>query len=134
MPRPKKILSDSPALAETGIPFIPEALASQMDPGQPKSAQVYNLLRTAIILLALPPESVINERLVCEQLKISRTPLREALSRLSAERLVTVIPNSGTYVSKIDLQTVFDGQLVRDALEMKVVRLAAVRMTPAFER
>jgi GntR family transcriptional regulator, rspAB operon transcriptional repressor len=47
---------------------------------------------------------------------------------------VSVVPNSGTYVSRIDLQSVFDGQLIREALELKVVRLAATRMTPQFER
>jgi DNA-binding GntR family transcriptional regulator len=54
--------------------------------------------------------------------------------QLSAENLVSVIPHMGTYVSRIDLQNVFDGQLVRDALEMKVVRLAAVKMTSQFAR
>lgn len=45
-----------------------------------------------------------------------------------------MVPNSGTYVSRIDLQSVYDGQLVREALELKVVRMAARKMTPQFER
>lgn len=134
MPRPKKINRDLPGFVETVIPVIPDNLLVKTDLSLPKAAQVYELIRRAIIILALPPGSIVNERLICDQLSISRTPLREALLRLSAEHLVTVVPNSGTYISKIDLQTVFDGQLVRDALEMKVVKLAAQRMTPAFER
>ena len=39
-----------------------------------------------------------------------------------------------TYVSRIDLQKVFDGQLIRDALEIKVVGLAAIKMSSTFER
>jgi DNA-binding GntR family transcriptional regulator len=105
-----------------------------MDPALPKTSQVYEVIRKAIVGLALPPGSSINERTICEQLSISRTPLREAILQLHSENLVTILPNSGTYVSRIDLQSVFDGQLVRDALEMKVVRLAAGRMSPAFER
>jgi DNA-binding GntR family transcriptional regulator len=75
---------------------------------------------------------VIHEQTICDQLGVSRTPLREAILQLQSEDLVTVVPNSGTYVSRIDLQAVFDGQLVRDALEMKLVRLAAARVTPGF--
>ena len=92
------------------------------------------VIRRAIVGLAMPPGSVINEKAVCEQLGTSRTPLREAILKLSDENLVVIVPNSGTYVSRIDLQSVFDGQLIRDALEIKVVRLAALKMSPAFER
>jgi DNA-binding GntR family transcriptional regulator len=100
----------------------------------PKTAQVYGIMRRAIVNLALQPGSILNEKLICNQLGISRTPLREAILQLHAQNLVSVVPNSGTYVSKIDLQSVFDGQLVRDALEMKVVHLAATRMNSKFER
>lgn len=134
MPRPRKKTPEELAISETEISVISDFLARRIDSSQPKTGQVYEALRRAIIVLALPPGSLVNERVICDQLSISRTPLREALLRLSNEHLVTVVPNSGTYVSKIDLQTVFDGQLVRDALEMKVVRLAAQRMTPVFER
>ena len=105
-----------------------------IDPALPKTAQVYAIMRRAIVNLHLAPGSNVNEKLICDQLDISRTPLREAILQLQSENLVSVVPNSGTYVSKIDLQSVFDGQLVRDALELKVVRLAASRMTPQFER
>jgi DNA-binding GntR family transcriptional regulator len=105
-----------------------------MAPSLPKTAQVYEVIRRAIVTLALPPGSAINEKAICEQLGISRTPLREAMLQLSAENLISVVPHMGTYVTRIDLQNVFDGQLVRDALEMKVVRLAAVKMTPQFAR
>lgn len=121
MPRPRK--------AE---PDLPEWPAVPLDPARPRTAQAYAILRRAIINLAFEPGAVLQEKAICDRLGISRTPLREAILQLQAEDLVTVIPNSGTYVSRIDLQAVFDGQLVRDALEMKLVRLAALRVTPAF--
>jgi DNA-binding GntR family transcriptional regulator len=132
LPRPRKVSADhaGPAAA----PPIPGKLAIRIAPRLPKTAQVYDVIRRAIVTLALPPGSVINEKQVCEQLGISRTPLREAMLQLSAENLISVVPHMGTYVSRIDLQSVFDGQLVRDALEMKVVRLAAVKMSPQFAR
>jgi DNA-binding GntR family transcriptional regulator len=134
MARPKK---KDPAIDPEGPPGmsgLPPSLIASIDPALPKTAQVYGIMRRAIVNLHLSPGSIVNERLICDQLGISRTPLREAILQLQVENLVSVVPNSGTYVSRIDLQSVFDGQLVRDALELKVVRLAATRMTPQFER
>jgi GntR family transcriptional regulator, rspAB operon transcriptional repressor len=133
MARPKKD-PEPDALVDAGILGLPDSLINLIDPALPKTSQVYGIMRRAIVNLHLAPGSNVNEKLICDQLGISRTPLREAILQLQSENLVTVIPNSGTYVSKIDLQSVFDGQLVRDALELKVVRLAASRMTPQFER
>jgi GntR family transcriptional regulator, rspAB operon transcriptional repressor len=135
MPRPRNKNELAPDdLTRAGAAVLPTSLVSMIEPALPKTAQVYEVIRRAIVGLTMPPGSAINEKAVCEQLGISRTPLREAILKLSDEHLVVIVPNSGTYVSKIDLQTVFDGQLVRDALEMKVVKLAAVKMSPTFER
>lgn len=134
MARPKKKDPDATGAADAGIMGLPDSLIDMIDPALPKTSQVYGIMRRAIVNLHLAPGSNVNEKLICDQLGISRTPLREAILQLQSENLVSVIPNSGTYVSRIDLQSVFDGQLVRDALELKVVRLAASRMTPQFER
>lgn len=116
-------------VAATGAPG---AWSQAIDPALPKTAQVYEMLRRAIVGLELQPGAPISEKLICERLGISRTPLREAILQLHAEKLVDVRPNSGTFVSPIDLQHVMDGQIVREALEMRVVRLAAHKVTRAF--
>jgi GntR family transcriptional regulator, rspAB operon transcriptional repressor len=134
MPRPRHKREPSPHDTAGIGSALPPSLVAMIDPALPKTAQVYEVIRRAIVGLAMPPGSVINERAVCEQLGISRTPLREAILKLSDEHLVVIVPNSGTYVSRIDLQTVFDGQLIRDALEIKVVGLAAIKMSSTFER
>ena len=134
MPRPRKSDALREGSGEPGLSGLPDNLSTLIDPALPKTSQVYAIMRRAIVNLHLAPGSNVNEKLICDQLGISRTPLREAILQLQSENLVSVIPNSGTYVSKIDLQSVFDGQLIRDALELKVVRLAATRMTPQFER
>ncbi len=134
MARPRKKDPEAHDAPDAGILGLPYNLINLIDPALPKTSQVYGIMRRAIVNLHLAPGSNVNEKLICDQLGISRTPLREAILQLQSENLVSVIPNSGTYVSKIDLQSVFDGQLVRDALELKVVRLAASRMTPQFER
>ena len=124
MPRPRKTAALEALPAELEIPLFLQML----DPARPKTAQVYEMMRRAIIGLELPPGAPVNEKQICEQLGISRTPLREAILQLHAERLVEVWPNAGTHVSAIDLQHVMDGQIVREALEMKVVRLATAKM------
>jgi DNA-binding GntR family transcriptional regulator len=134
MARPKKNDQMTAAEDEANISALPQWLIASIDPALPKTAQVYGIMRRAIVNLHLAPGSIVNEKILCDQLGISRTPLREAILQLQTENLVSVVPNSGTYVSKIDLQSVFDGQLVREALELRVVRLAANRMTPQFER
>ncbi len=133
MPRPRKKLTLD--VVETDEDRFAASLhPGRLDRGSVKSAQVYGLIRQAIIQLTLPPGAAINEKAICERLGISRTPLREAVLQLTAENLVTVIPDTATRVAPIHLQDVFDGQLVRDALEMRVVRLAATRMSPEFEQ
>jgi DNA-binding GntR family transcriptional regulator len=134
MARPKKKQETTVAAEAGGEAGLPDQLVHLIDLALPKTAQVYGIMRRAIVNLHLAPGSNVNEKLICEQLGISRTPLREAILQLQSENLVSVVPNSGTYVCKIDLQSVFDGQLVRDALELKVVQLAATRMTAQFER
>jgi DNA-binding GntR family transcriptional regulator len=63
---------------------------------------VYEKLRQSIIDLTLEPGSPIDEVSLSEQFAMSRTPIREALVRLSAEGLVATLPNRNTIVSPID--------------------------------
>ncbi|MFC3057904.1 GntR family transcriptional regulator [Paenirhodobacter populi] len=72
---------------------------------------VYDVLRDEILDLTLPPGSPIDEIQLSERLKMSRTPIREALVRLASEGLVSTLPNRSTIVSNIDflnLHTFFD--------------------------
>ena len=64
--------------------------------------KVYDTLRKAILELELEPGSPLDEVSLSEQFDMSRTPIREALVRLSAEGLVTSLPNRNTIVATID--------------------------------
>lgn len=130
VPRPQRAEADATEVIRLETFLAPGMIKA----GLPKTPQVYDVIRHAIVSLAFPPGAPINEKLICERLEISRTPVREALIQLHAENLVHVVPNSGTFVSPIDLQRLFDGQLVRDALETRVVQFAARKATPAFVR
>jgi DNA-binding GntR family transcriptional regulator len=129
MPRPRKKTLDGKPIKKTTL-VLPQRAIDLIDKSRPLASQVYGVLRYSIIEMSIEPGKLIPERDVCELLQVSRTPIREALLRLSEEGLVHIVPNSGTYVSKINLDSVFEGQLVRRALERETARAAALRMTP----
>jgi DNA-binding GntR family transcriptional regulator len=93
--------------------------------GGSKASLVYDELRSAIIELKLSPGAQIDKADICEQLGVSRQPLSEALARLAEERLVTVEPQKGTYVTRIRMSDVAEAAFVREALEVATVRKIA---------
>jgi DNA-binding GntR family transcriptional regulator len=90
-------------------------------------AQVYGALRDAIVCGELHPGRQLSENELAERLGVSRTPIREALVRLRDDRLVEIVPQLGTFVSRISPGAVADAQFIREALECSAVRLAAER-------
>ncbi len=86
-------------------------------------------LRDMIVQGALVPGAKLNEREICEQLGISRTPLREALKVLSTEGLVELQPNRGAVVTTLTEQTVREIFAVIGALEALAGELACRNMT-----
>ena len=64
--------------------------------------RAYHELRDRIVTLRLPPGTVLREDALMRELKIGRTPLREAVKRLALENLVAVQPRRGTFVSPIE--------------------------------
>jgi DNA-binding GntR family transcriptional regulator len=85
-----------------------------------------SLLEQIITLQRLPGEVLIEEELR-NQLKIGRTPIREALQRLAADRLVVVLPRRGTLVSEINIMDLGAIYEIRSELEGLAARLAAQR-------
>jgi DNA-binding GntR family transcriptional regulator len=63
---------------------------------------VYEQLRKSILELSLAPGSPLDEAGLSKQFDMSRTPVREALVRLSADGLVMTLPNRNTIVSSIN--------------------------------
>jgi GntR family transcriptional regulator, rspAB operon transcriptional repressor len=88
---------------------------------------VYGALREAIVSTELEPGRQISENELADMLGVSRTPVREAVARLRDDQLVEVVPQLGTFVSRISVAGVDDAQFLREALECSAVRLAAER-------
>lgn len=84
----------------------------------------YRVLKENIMSLELKPGELISEIELSEKLNLSRTPIREVLMRLKNEHLVEVKPQSGTYVSLIDLDLIDEALFMRFALEEKVIKAA----------
>jgi DNA-binding GntR family transcriptional regulator len=91
--------------------------------------QVYDVLRQRIITGEIPPSGVIDDKEIAGQLGISRTPVREAIKKLSDEHLVDVIAQSGTRASRIDPHEVQQAYLIRRVLEMESAAQAAMNMS-----
>lgn len=90
---------------------------------------VYNALRSAIIEQALRPGQKLPEGVIGKQFNVSRTLVREAISRLSIEGLVEVQRNRGATVAKPSLDEARDVFAVRRGLEAMVVRSLAGNLT-----
>lgn len=94
-------------------------------------AVVAEKLRQLIIDGTFKPGTWLNERDLCDQLKISRTPLREAYRMLASDGLVSLQPKRGAMVIELsadDIENIFD---VLSVLEGLAVRSAAERATDA---
>lgn len=93
--------------------------------------RVYNVLRQEIIDMVLMPGQPLDETRLSERFEMSRTPIREALVRLTSERFITTLPNRNTFVSIIDFQKL---PVYFDALTLMyrvTTRLAAINRTDA---
>ena len=92
--------------------------------------QIYALIRLTILTGSLPPGGTLDEKAIALQLGVSRTPVREAVQKLSAENLVEIKPQSGTRVAAISPTAIHQAYLIRRALESETVAAAAAKMTP----
>lgn len=92
------------------------------------SDRAYSEIRRAIKCGKLLPGDRLVERTLCAELEMSRTPVREALSRLTAEGVVTRRPHRGMVVAEIkpeELEEIFEVGLL---IESYMTRLAASKI------
>ena len=104
-------------------------LKDPVEPGGSLAQRVYLSLREAILALDFPPGSVVRKGPICEVLGVSRSPVSEAINRLSAEGLVTVVPQSATRVAYFSIPEIRDGMFLREALELAAVAKVARERT-----
>jgi DNA-binding GntR family transcriptional regulator len=96
-----------------------------------QSEEAYLRILERIVCLEMAPGSVVNEARLREDLKIGRTPIREALQRLARENLVRSIPHRGTFVTDVNITDLARITEVRVVLEAHAARLAAEKLAAA---
>jgi DNA-binding GntR family transcriptional regulator len=95
----------------------------------PQADRVYASLKAMILAGRLAPGTSLREQELGRSHHVSRTPVREALSRLEVEGLASRHPRAGLIVSAPTLDEIIDLYVLREALEGLAARLAAERRT-----
>lgn len=93
--------------------------------------QAYLALRRAIIFAQYKPGERLVPKQICEELNLGRTPVRESLVRLQQQGLVRTVPQSGTYVSRIDSHAAECSRFAREHLEQQVAIECCARIDDA---
>ncbi len=92
---------------------------------------IYEELRKQILTLQLKPGAPLDEVSLAEQFGLSRSPVRDALARLTSEGLVTILPNRTTLVTPFEIEEFPKYISALDLIQRAVTRLAALHRTEA---
>ncbi len=106
------------------------ALRAPGSGGETLTDRAYSTLEEMIVTLKLAPGSAVSEAELSQMLGIGRTPIREALQRLSREKLVQILPRRGVIVSDINVKRQLGMLEVRREIERLVSRSATRRAQP----
>ena len=103
----------------------------ELNISEPVNQQVYRTLRRAIITCQVLPGILLSEKDISTQFNVSRQPVREAFIKLAEAGLVKILPQRGTFVTKISVKKVIDGQFIREAVECAIIKRAAQEISDA---
>lgn len=92
---------------------------------------VYEELKNAVLELRLPPGHALREAALAQQLGVSKTPIREALSRLEQDGLAEMTSFKGAVVTGYSRRDLLEIYELRELLENSAARSAAVSISPA---
>ena len=92
---------------------------------------VYERVKALSISFDLLPGNRINELELAERLGVSRTPLREGLSRLVSEGFLTTIPGKGFFRRPLDAKEIFDLFELRQSIEVTAAPIVIKRASNA---
>src|ERR1700691_4539044 len=94
-----------------------------------RGEEAYQKIRHSILKGKWAPAAPLSEYQLAAQFKLSRTPVREALTRLEQEGMVRTVPGRGTFVSDLTPHDIMEIYQVREPLESFAARLAAEQMS-----
>lgn len=93
------------------------------------SDKIYEQLKQEILTMKLRPGEPLIETDIAQVFETSRTPVRAALQRLQAEKLITAYPGRGARVSEVSVSDLLEALEVREQLEPYMARKAASQVT-----
>lgn len=82
---------------------------------------IYEIILNRILTFEYQPGERLSENELADRLETSRTPVREAFRQLSGEYLMDILPQRGSYVSKIDISLVEQSRFMRFHIEKAVI-------------
>ena len=91
--------------------------------------QAYDLIKEAILYQKFQPDAIYSQEAICQELGISRTPVREALLELQKEGYIVFCRGKGIQIVSLDDKAIHDILETRLYQEMAVAELAAKRAT-----
>lgn len=91
--------------------------------------RAYTLIEGRIVQIKYPPGYVLSEQQLCEELGISRTPVREALRRLAVDKLLEILPRKGAFVTNVEVKEYLHLLDLRQQIERFAAARAAKRST-----
>ncbi|WP_055551861.1 GntR family transcriptional regulator [Streptomyces sp. NBRC 110028] len=99
------------------------------DEGQPATAgeRAYRWAKEAILCGRFPEGTFLEEKMVSDEAGVSRTPVREALHRLAAERFIDLLPRRGAQVRRVTAGELFETYEMRQVLEIHGFRILCVK-------
>lgn len=105
----------------------------ERQPSENARSYALRVLLHNIITLELAPGSAVSENELSLVLKLSRTPVREALIELSKMGLVDIQPQRGSYIAKIDYELIEESRFMRLVLENAVLVLVCESISPEYD-
>lgn len=104
-------------------------LVPKLKPDRLRSVQIFEFVRDSIIRNEFKPGEAISKERICQMFGVSRTPASDALHRLSEQELVEIIPQHGTFVSRIDLQSFRESAFLRQCIEVGIAEEITGKLT-----
>ncbi len=89
--------------------------------------RVYEQTKAMAVLFEFKPGERLNEGDIAKRLGVSRTPLREALNRLTTEGFLRFVPGKGFFCRELDANEIFDLYELRKTIEVAAVQLVVER-------
>ncbi|MGH8164513.1 MAG: GntR family transcriptional regulator, partial [Rhodanobacteraceae bacterium] len=97
----------------------------------PLNERVYQHIRDVVVGGEMAPNARLDEQALADAMGVSRTPIREAIGKLTREGLVEYRPYQGNFIRAFTARQVNDLYEVRKALEMLAMRCAVPRLSDA---